>query len=160
MPTNNPRLSVTLSPHRYDLLKRLAALQGTSAAAVVSETMEMVYPVLERVCVVLEAARKAQETRKDGLRDAVSRAEAQLVPLLYEAVSQFDLFMDDAAGAVGAPSGSAALAQVEQIVAREGAGAAGGRRQPNGRRTGANPRTSDTGVRLPKSVDNSKKRGV
>lgn len=102
MPTSNPRIQLTVPPHRYDLIKRLAAAQGVSMASVVTDIMDEVYPVLERVCVVLEAAKQAQETGKQGLREAVAQAEADLVPFLYQAVDQLDIFMEDAAKTVGA----------------------------------------------------------
>ena len=101
MPTANPRIQLTVPPHRYDLIKRLAAAQGVSMASVVTDIMDEVYPVLERVCVVLEAAKQARETGKQGLRDAVAQAEADLVPILYQAVDQLDIFMEDAAKNVG-----------------------------------------------------------
>lgn len=101
MPTSNPRLQLTLSPHRYDLIKRLSVIQGVSMSSVVTDILDEVYPVLERVCVVLEAAKQAQETGKQGLRDAVAQAESELVPILYQAVDQLDIFMEDAAKSVG-----------------------------------------------------------
>jgi uncharacterized protein (DUF1778 family) len=101
MPTKNPRINITVKPERYELLKRLASHQGTTMSGLVSETMEMMYPVMERVCVVLEAAKMAQESSKDGLRKTIAKAEAELLPMLYEAVGQFDMFVDDAAKSVG-----------------------------------------------------------
>ena len=62
MRTFNPRVGLTLKPHRYDLLKRMAALQGVSMASLVTELLEEFYPVLERVCVALEMAKGAQES--------------------------------------------------------------------------------------------------
>lgn len=70
-------------------------------SSVVTGIMDEVYPVLERLCVVLEAAKQAQESGKQGLRDAVAQAEAELVPFLYQAVDQLDIFMEDAAKNVG-----------------------------------------------------------
>ena len=78
MPTINPRISLTLPPHRYDLITRLAALQGVSRAYLINDMLEEIYPVLERVCVVLEAAKQSQESVKNGLRDAVQQAEDEL----------------------------------------------------------------------------------
>ena len=105
MPTEKPRVQLTLPPERHALLKRLAALQGVSMAALVTDMLEEFYPVMERVTVVLEAARQAQETSKQGLRDAVAQAEAELLPLARATLSQFDLFMDQVEGSVtgGAP---------------------------------------------------------
>ena len=132
MPSVNPRIALTLPPHRYDLLTRLAKLQGNSRAGIITETMELVYPVLERVCVVLEAAHKAQESSQQGLRDAVSQAETELMPLLYEAASQFDLFMDQAGATVGAPPVNPAMDQVRQIMKASSPVAAGGSRRCRG----------------------------
>jgi hypothetical protein len=70
-------------------------------ASVLSEVLEEVYPVLERVCVVLEAARRAKETQVSGMREAVAAAEAELVPIMYQATTQFDMFIDQAQRALG-----------------------------------------------------------
>ena len=104
MPTPNPRINLTMQPHRYELVKRLATVQGVSMASVISEVLEEVYPVLERVCVVLEAARMAKETQRAGMREAVAAAEAELVPIIDKAVAQFDMFIDDAQKALGGSS--------------------------------------------------------
>ena len=56
--------------------------------------LEEIYPVLERVCVVLEAAKQSQESVKNGLRDAVQQAEDELAPLAHSVLGQFDLFME------------------------------------------------------------------
>ena len=57
---NESETILTLPPHRYDLITRLAALQGVSRAYLVNDMLEEIYPVLERVCVVLEAAKQSQ----------------------------------------------------------------------------------------------------
>ncbi len=93
MPTINPRIAITLQPHRHDLLKRLAALQGVSMAGLVTELLNEFYPVLERVCVALEMAKKAQATSKTGLKEAADRAIEEIQPMLTESMNQFDLFM-------------------------------------------------------------------
>lgn len=104
MPTIKPRIKLTLEQPRYDLLKRLAALQGVSMAALVTDMLEEFYPVMERVCVVLEAAKQAQATSKQGLRDAVAQAEAELLPLAKATMSQFDLFLDGVEQSIAAPA--------------------------------------------------------
>ena len=93
MPTANPRIAITVLPHRHDLLKRLAALQGVSMAALVSELLEEFYPVLERVCVALEMAQHAQDSSKSGIREAAAKAEADLAPLVASSMDQLDMFL-------------------------------------------------------------------
>lgn len=128
MPTKNPRINITVKPERYELLKRLASHQGTTMSGLVSETMEMMYPVMERVCVVLEAAKMAQESSKDGLRKTIAKAEAELLPMLYEAVGQFDMFVDDAAKSVGVEhdASSHAVNIIRDIMDKDAASGAAG----------------------------------
>ena len=123
MPTINPRLQLTLPPHRHALLKRLAGLQGVSMSALVVDILDEFYPVMERVCVVLEAAAQAQATSKQGLKDAVAQAEAELVPLAQATLSQFDLFMQRVEGSISS-------ADSEGVVVGARAPAAAPKRRP------------------------------
>ena len=136
MPSANPRLALTLPPHRHELLKRLAALQGVPMSSVVSELLEECYPVLERVCVALEVAKNASDSAKAGLRESCDQALEELEPYRVAVSDQFDLFMDgitrqlgadgegvrDAARAAGAPSPSAVGATVNPRVVTRGSG--------------------------------------
>lgn len=96
MPTINPRVNVTLRPEVYDLVSRLAKLQQRSRAAVLSELLHEVLPVLERVVVVGEAAKRAEVQAKEGLRESMEKAEAAILPHISAAMNQFDLLIDDA----------------------------------------------------------------
>lgn len=100
MPTKNPRIALTLQPYRYDLLKRMAALQGTTMSSVISDVLEELYPVLERVCVALEMAKQAQESSKQGLRDSVDKSVSELMPMLMAGQAQLDMFIGDVERAV------------------------------------------------------------
>ena len=96
MAVKNPRVQVTLKPHEYALLRRLAELQGRSMSALMADVWETVHPVMERVAVVLDAAKKAQAESTAGLRSSVEKAEREIAPLLSKAVDQFDIFLADA----------------------------------------------------------------
>jgi vacuolar-type H+-ATPase subunit H len=93
MPSTNPRIAITLHPYRYELLKRLAAMQGVSMASLVTGIMDELYPMLERLCIVLEASQEAKETALQGFRDAADQAERDLAPIAAKAMAQFDLFL-------------------------------------------------------------------
>lgn len=141
MPTVKPRINLTMPPHRYDLVKRLAAAQGVSMASVISEVLDEVYPVLERVCVVLEAARRAKETQISGMREAVAAAEADLAPLMYQATTQFDMFIDEAQKALGEQPDSTQSAT--EAIRKARAAAKGSDPRPVIRGSGSNPPTPD-----------------
>jgi len=69
MPTAKPRLQVTLRPHTYLLLGRLAKLRKTSKAAIVSEFVEEIAPVLQRVVAVMDKAAEAQNWKAQWRKD-------------------------------------------------------------------------------------------
>ncbi len=91
MPTAKPRLQVTVTPKQSDLLRRLSKLQKRSMAAVLAELLETIEPVLERVAVVLEAAVRAQSSALNGLRAATEQAQAEVEPMVMQALGQLDL---------------------------------------------------------------------
>lgn len=95
VPTANPRLNLVLKPGQYELLSRLSRLQKRSRASIVIELLEQVTPVLERVCVVGEAAERARVQAKEGLRESMQRAEAQILPHVETALGQLDIFLSD-----------------------------------------------------------------
>lgn len=120
MATTKPRINVTLEPHRYALFRRLAALQGVSMSSLVSELLDVVAEPMGRVCVVLEAAKTAPESVRKGLRAAVDRAEAQLMPKALETLDQFDLFLAQSEAATGTEArGPGAAALRAQLAASD-----------------------------------------
>lgn len=78
MPTDNPRLTVTLKPSTYAVLKRMSALTKTSQSAIVGDLVEQAQPILERMVRVIEAAQQAQEGVKDRVRENLEAAEKVL----------------------------------------------------------------------------------
>lgn len=142
MSANTTRVQVSLKPHEYQLLRRLSDLQGRSMSAIVAEIWETVHPVMERVAVVLDAAKKAQLESTSGLRKSAERAEQEIVPLLAQAIDQFDIFLADA--------GLDASGLHENESGRPGASHAVGVPARGGRR-GSTPVPSNHGGQVVKS---------
>jgi predicted DNA-binding protein len=88
MPTVNPRITITLKPEVHAILKRLSAATDNSQSAIVSELLESSVPVFERMVLVLEAAKAAQQGMASdiaqGLERAQSKIETQLGLMLGE----------------------------------------------------------------------------
>mgnify|MGYP002795102888 CR=1 FL=1 len=108
MATHKPRITVTLEPHVYEVLTRLAELQGGSRAGIISELLESVSPVFERTCYVLQMAQSATTGLNDDIRSSMERSEAKIQAMMDDAMGQLDIFaMDltrasqDASGGVG-----------------------------------------------------------
>jgi hypothetical protein len=112
MPTEKPRIQVTLKPSQYALFKRLAELRHRPMAAIIAELVDEIEPVYERLAVVLQAAVRAQASVKEGRIEAARRAELELAPIVARAMSQLDFLsdpgMDGNAAGFGRPSGASA----------------------------------------------------
>lgn len=136
MPTMKPRVQVTMTPHQFAIIKRLASLQGRSMGALVLDLVEAVEPVLERTVVLLERAKEASAGIREGLRLSAEAAEADTLPHVQAAIGRFDLFITEAeqqaAGAVGALRAPAAPGLVLSSTS-------------DTRRRRPNPRTSNHG---------------
>lgn len=130
MATEKPRVAVTMEQEEYEMLSAFAARQGMSRGAVLRDLWLMASPVMVRVLKLLEEAERAKDSVRDGIRQAAIDAEAQMMPMAREALSNFDLFeeairesMREAGGAVEAASDTGALCAT-------GAGGADGRAKP------------------------------
>ena len=94
MATMKPRITISLEPHRHELVRRVALLRRVSMSAVVSELVDTVAEPLERLCVVAEAAQKAPGEVEAGLRGAMDMVERGFRHHAGRAIEQHDLFLD------------------------------------------------------------------
>jgi hypothetical protein len=78
MPTNKPRVMVTLDPAVYETLSRFAELQGSSRSRVVAELLESIHPPLQRTVAMLDAAREGPQQVRDSLRATVEGLHQEL----------------------------------------------------------------------------------
>lgn len=129
MPTENPRVNVTLTSPQYVLLTRLGRMQKCSRSSVLVDLLETVRPVLERVVVALEGAQEVQQEARDGLRGSIERAEVAIVPHLEAALGQLDMLTADFARASpGVPSRT--VGARTEGAARVGKGSSKHRKDP------------------------------
>lgn len=86
MPTQNPRVNVTLSPSLDDLVRRLAVHQRVSKAEVLRELLEVAEPALRRACRLMEAAVTAPAALRAAMASAMElsqdKAEERLAQVL------------------------------------------------------------------------------
>lgn len=94
MATVKPRLQVTLKPHVYQVLCRLAELQGRPRSAFVAELLEEVAPPLIRTVALIEAARDAPEDVKRRMVGVTEQAERQLSAAAASGLHQLDWMLE------------------------------------------------------------------
>lgn len=78
MPTNKPRVMVTLSHNVHATIARMAEIQGVSKSSIIADLMEAVHPPLMRTVAMLEAARDAPDEVKRGLVQTLEALERQM----------------------------------------------------------------------------------
>lgn len=90
MPTNKPRITLTLEPAVYETFTRLAELQGRTRPSVIVELLETVHEPLMRTVALLEAAQNAPKEVRDGLKNTIEELELDLVGSVGSTFSQMD----------------------------------------------------------------------
>jgi len=146
MPTNNPRVTVMLKPDDYAVLATLSELQGVSKSSLLADIWSSACPVMLRVAKLLQEAKTAQESVKEGIREATEAALTEIQPIADQVMLNFDLFEESIR---------------DQIAeGRQGGEASSGRSAaPDAGREALRPPSSNTGVRFsknPKSAHSKK----
>lgn len=137
MPSELPRIAVRVTKRQYEIITRLAALQGRSRGAVVVDLVEAVEPMLERAAVILARAQAAPDSLKAGLRAVAGAAERQATQAAEVQMGKIDLFVDALPPVMGELGGVRPAAADASPVA--------------GRRRGrADPRASNHGGQVAK----------
>lgn len=90
MPTQNPRVQVTLSPSLDALVAQLAKHQRSSKAQVLRELLETAEPALQRVAALMDAASKASSEVHRGFAKSLDRAQTQIETALDSALQSVD----------------------------------------------------------------------
>lgn len=125
MATLKPRITITLEPEHYAVLRRVAKVQGGSMSRIVTDMVSELAPMLNSVAVALEAAAQAQLGMKVSIREAAKQAEDDMRPLLQIVRSQFDYFATEMGRIVSASQG--VVHEPSQALPSDGA-AGGGQR--------------------------------
>lgn len=137
MATQKPRITVTLEPHTYYVLTKMAHLQGGSRSGIISDLLESVTPVFERTCYVLEMADRATTGVNNDIRASMERSEAKVQAMMDDAMGQLDIFAMDLTRASKAGSGV-----VGADCAAGGAGDSGAEPLPPLSNTGVTPKAN------------------
>lgn len=102
MATKKPRITVTLDHGVYELVSRLAKLQGVSMSSIVSDYLQAAYLPMMRVVALIEAANDAPEDVRRGIKEAAESTERDLIQALGGALDAFNVVLRDSAGSSGA----------------------------------------------------------
>lgn len=137
MPTENPRVNVTLSPSLNALVGRVATLQRISKAAVLRELLEASEDGLQHAAALMEAAAGARQSAMKRLADDMEGSLRAAERFEQEMRRRF------------AHSAKDLVADAEAVRGRRprSSGAAAATRPPVGLKRRRNPPISNRGVK-------------
>lgn len=123
MATQNPRITITLTPSTHSILQELSSLTGNSMSALVGDLLASNEPVFIRMTTVLRAAKEVTHQGHAQMVEALEKAQGKLeaqLGLALETMDQVTLPMLQKAEAVrrrtrkGGPASRGALAGAER----------------------------------------------
>lgn len=117
MPTEKPRITITLTDHQHDVLSSLAKGQKCSMSSIVVDLLDTAIPVLERVNELITAAQKAPQQALDQLKASLGRAEIDVIGMQSEVMGQLDMLVREAGVAVDARERAAAAPASSPVAA-------------------------------------------
>ena len=118
MATTKPRINVTLEQRSYDVIKSISETSGRPMSSFISELLEGAMPTLERMAVTFQKIKQAQDGDRARFLETIDEAQAEIEPVVMEAIGQFDLFMGKIDAAVeGKARGGAADTAVPATAA-------------------------------------------
>ena len=94
MPTQRPRLTVTLTPAVDRALTAFSRASGTSKGAFILGVLEGSLPVLERLAVTAQAARRAQPEALAKIKQNIDQLERVALKALGGVETASDLFLE------------------------------------------------------------------
>ena len=95
MPSKNPRLSVVLSPALAATLAEISRETGESSASLVRNILEQTAPALERMLLLVKAAKASKSAIGDGTASAMNRAVDDLQDAMAVGLSRADRVVSD-----------------------------------------------------------------
>lgn len=97
MPTDKPRVTVTLEPSTHELIDRLATLQKRTRGAVIADLLDSVAPAMGRTVSMLEAAAVAPAQVKAGLLSVIEGIHQEFLQAAGEGSRRADALIQQAA---------------------------------------------------------------
>lgn len=92
MATSKPRITISLTPEQYAIVRRLSVLQEVPMSRIITDFFGEVAPILANVADTLEAAQRASSDARAKFVRTAEVANDELQPLAEFAKNQFDMF--------------------------------------------------------------------
>lgn len=106
MATTKPRITLSLQPRLYEVIRTISGATGQPMSGIISELLETSVPVLERLAATTQRFKAVKDDERATLLAALADAEATLAPVAQGVLGQFDLFLEQAVAFASKPQQS------------------------------------------------------
>jgi hypothetical protein len=96
MPTQKPRLTITLQPKTHAVLKVLSDKNGQSMASLINEVLDGFVPAFEFVLDAVEALEQAEDSKREQIKAQLEAAEGAMTPMLELMLNRADDALSEA----------------------------------------------------------------
>lgn len=94
MATTKPRITVTLTPRQYEVLRVISECGGQPMSGFISEMLELSLPTLERMASSFQKIKASQDLERSRVVQALDDAQQALEPMADAAIDQLNLMFD------------------------------------------------------------------
>jgi len=102
MPTQKPRLAITLPAELYDTIRRFAAYERQPMAKVITGLLIEIGPMLQSTVAALDQVQKSKGAPAAALATAITRMQGTVEQLASKASGQLDFLHRDVVAAASA----------------------------------------------------------
>lgn len=93
MTTKKPRITITLEPYPYEVLRSMSESSGQTMSGIITGMVDMSLPVLERMAATYQQVKRSGDIERGRIAEAMQEAQDAFEPLVMSRIAQQDLFL-------------------------------------------------------------------
>lgn len=101
MATTKPRITITLEPRQYEVLKAIREVSGFDMASIIRDLISASEPVLVQTAIALQKVKSATDAQKVEMAKVIEASQAKYEPILAAGLDQLDMFFGQVRDVVG-----------------------------------------------------------
>lgn len=101
MATTKPRITITLEPRQYEVLKAIRDGSGFDMASIIRDLINASEPVLVQTAIALQKVKNATDAQKGEMAKVIAATQVKYEPILAAGLDQLDMFFGQVGSVVG-----------------------------------------------------------
>lgn len=101
MATTKPRITITLEPRQYEVLRAIRDGSGFDMSTIIRDLISASEPVLVQTAIALQKVKTATDAQKVEMAKVIEASQAKYEPILAAGLDQLDMFFGQVGGVMG-----------------------------------------------------------